>query len=227
MPGSFADHQWQRLVEAAPAIALGVAAASGNAGQSVAELEAFLRLVDQTANESEGDSILGRLAIDIRSKIASGMLGGDTEDAMAGAIHAAREAGAILGVAADEQESRVLRQWLLRVAYTVAGAVREGRVLGFGGDELSARERETMSAIADGLGAQPEGEAEAESEAEAEVESAVEEPEREERASGDPARAERQVGPDGQPIGPKNIAEGRVRGVMGGPNPSEGEGQGG
>lgn len=212
MPGSFADHQWQRLVDAAPAIARGVAAASGSAGQSEAELEAFLRMVDQTANESEGDSILGRLAIDIRSKIASGMLRGDVDDAMADGIHAARDAGAILGVHADEQESRVLRQWLLRVAYTVAGTVREGRILGFGGDELSERERETMNAIADGLGTT--GEAEAADAADADE-------------AADESEKEPEVGPDGQPIGSENIREGRVRGVMGGPNPSEGEGQGG
>jgi hypothetical protein len=35
------------------------------------------------------------------------------------------------------------------------------------------------------------------------------------------------INPDGQPIGPDNIREGRVGGVMGGPNQSQGEGQGG
>lgn len=33
--------------------------------------------------------------------------------------------------------------------------------------------------------------------------------------------------PDGQPVGPDNIREGRVRGLMGGPNQQQGEGQGG
>lgn len=36
-----------------------------------------------------------------------------------------------------------------------------------------------------------------------------------------------EVGPDGQPIGANNIAEGRVRDVMGGPNQQQGEGGGG
>jgi hypothetical protein len=34
-------------------------------------------------------------------------------------------------------------------------------------------------------------------------------------------------GPDGQPIGPDNIRDGTVKGVMGGPNQTQGEGQGG
>jgi hypothetical protein len=36
-----------------------------------------------------------------------------------------------------------------------------------------------------------------------------------------------ELGPDGQPIGPDNIREGKVRGLMGGPNQTQGEGQGG
>ena len=34
-------------------------------------------------------------------------------------------------------------------------------------------------------------------------------------------------GPDGQPIGSDNIRDGTVRGSMGGPNQTQGEGQGG
>jgi hypothetical protein len=34
-------------------------------------------------------------------------------------------------------------------------------------------------------------------------------------------------GPDGQPVGPDNIRDGTVKGVMGGPNQTQGEGQGG
>lgn len=36
-----------------------------------------------------------------------------------------------------------------------------------------------------------------------------------------------EAGPDGQPIGPDNIRDGTVRGTMGGPNQTQGEGQGG
>ena len=202
MPGNFSDHQWQRLVEAGPQIALAVAASSGSEGQSVAELDAFLRLVEETADESDGAALLGRLAADMRSKVAAGMLRGNTEDAIPDGIQAAREAGAILAVQADEQESRVLRQWLLQVAHTVAGAARDGGLLGIGGKDVSALERETMAGIANGLGASGEPD---------DAPMAEEPPE---------------IGPDGQPIGADNIRDGHVRGTMGGPNQSQGEGQG-
>lgn len=40
-------------------------------------------------------------------------------------------------------------------------------------------------------------------------------------------QADTHLGPDGQPVGPDNIREGTVRGTLGGPNPQEGQGQGG
>ena len=218
MTEAFNDHQWQRLVEAGPQIALAVAASGGSPKQSVEELDAFLRMVDQAADESDGGGVLARLAVDTRSKLASGMLRGNAHDAIPDGIHAAREAGAILAVHADEHEARALRQWLLRVAYTVASAARDGGVLGLGGREVSEVEKETMDAIADGLGATMDSDAEPDAGSDLSTVTNDE-------VSG--ASTGAGVGPDGQPIGPDNIREGRVRGTMGGPNQTQGEGQGG
>ena len=217
MPNDFSDHNWQRLVEAAPQIALAVAASSGSAKQSVTELDAFLRLVDETADAGGSDDLLGRLASDTRDKLAAGMLSGNVDDAIPDGIQAAREAGAILAVHSSEDDARILRQWLLQVAHTVAAATRDGGLLGIGGQDLSDRERDTMADIADGLGA----EAGAPDNQELPDEQATEEL----PTSADTPLGE--TGPDGQPIGPDNIREGRVRGVMGGPNQQQGEGQGG
>jgi hypothetical protein len=211
----FSDHGWQRLVEAGPQIALAVAASSGSAKQSVAELDAFLRLVDETADESGTESVLGQLAADTRSKLASGMFSGNSGDAVPDGIQAAREAGAILAVHSNEDESRHVRQWLLQVAHTVAGAARDGGILGIGGQDVSDTERDTMAEISDALGGTTASDQELQDEAATE----------ELPTSGDTAQGE--TGPDGQPIGSDNIREGRVRGVMGGPNQQQGEGQGG
>ena len=219
MPGDFSDNQWQRLVEAGPQIALAVAASSGSAKQSVTELGAFLRLVDETADDAGTDSLLARLAADIRAKLASGMFGA-SDDAIHDGIQAAREAGAILAVQSDEQEARILRQWLLQVAHTVAAAAREGGLLGIGGQQLSQTERDTMAEISDGLGAGAGA-------AEENPNELPDEEATEELPADASASASGETGPDGQPIGRDNIREGRVRGVMGGPNQQQGEGQGG
>ena len=159
MPGDFTDHQWQRLVDAGPQIALAVAASAGSAGQSEAELGAFLRLVDETADSDTG-TLLGQLAAASRDKVASGLLTGNSDDAIPDGINAAREAGAILAVVADEEDARSIRQWLLQVAHTTAAAAREGGVLGIGGTEVSDDERDTMAGIADGLGGSAEADVE-------------------------------------------------------------------
>lgn len=153
MPGEFTENQWQRLAEAGPQIARAVAASSGKSGQSETELDAFLRLVDETADESDSAGLLGKLAAATRDKVATGMLTENPDEAIPNGIQAAREAGAILNVVADEQQARAIRQWLLQVAHTVASAVHEGGVLGIGGKQISDVERETMAEIADGLGA--------------------------------------------------------------------------
>jgi hypothetical protein len=191
-------------VDAGPQIALAVAASSGSSGQSEAELGAFLRIVDETADDSDNASTLGQLAAAARDKVASGMLTGNATDAIPDGIQAAREAGAILAVAADEADARAVRQWLLQVAHVTAAAARDGGVLGIGGAEISDSERDTMAEIADALG----GSAEPDN-------------------TQEPEAAEPEIGPDGQPIGEDNIRDGTVRGTMGGPNQSQGEGQGG
>ena len=225
MPGNFTDHQWQRLVEAGPQIALAVAASAGSAGQSETELGAFLRLVDEAADGSEHAPLLGQLAAASRDKVASGMLTGNADDAIPDGIQAAREAGAILAVAADEADARSIRQWLLQVAHVTAAAAREGGVLGIGGKDVSDRERETMASVADGLGGAATADTADMGEMPAGESGDVSNGEPAGDASEQPVETE--VGPDGQPIGDDNIRDGTVRGSMGGPNQQQGEGQGG
>ena len=215
MAGSFNDNQWQRLVEAAPLIALSVAASAGSARQSVAELDAFLRLVDETADQAGEGRTLGLLGRDVRARLASGAVEPDPEDAIPDGIQAAREAGAVLAVHHDEQEAREIRQWLMRVAHDVASAAREGGVLGIGSRQMSEMESQTMNEIADGLGASIEPDAEAQPDLDAS--------DTEQQG----AETEPDVGPDGQAIGPDNIREGNVRGTMAPPGAQEGQGQGG
>lgn len=209
---TFTDQQWQQLVEAAPSIARAVSAASGSTAQSELELDAFLRLLEQTRNDTAGQGLLGTLTADLHARLSAGAMSLAMEDIVADGIHAARQAGALLAVEPDEQEARSVRYWLLAVARTVAGAARDGGIMGLGGQEMSRSERDTIAAISDALGFGEQADYRQET---------AEEPEASEPA------ADAELGPDGQPIGPDNIREGKVRGSLGGPNQAEGEGQGG
>ncbi|HUG47523.1 MAG TPA: hypothetical protein VMP67_03825 [Candidatus Limnocylindria bacterium] len=214
---TYTDQQWQQLVEAAPAIARGVAATSGSAGQTEQELEAFLRLLEET--RADGQGLLGSLVADIHSRLSSGTLALAADDVVADGIHAARTAGALLAVEPDEQQSRAVRYWLMEVARTVAGAARSGGILGLGGQDVDRAERDTLAAISDGLG-MTEG---TDMQREASEEEATEPAAGSQRTTGE----EPEMGPDGEPIGADNIRDGTVGGVMGGPHRQGGEGQGG
>jgi len=148
---NYTEQQWADLTAAAPAIAMAVAAASGSAGQTGTELDAFLRLVQDTAAQQERTTLLGRLASDVSGQLAGG-IGPPGEDVIADGIHAARRAGALLTVHPDEREARAARQWLLEVARTVASAAREGGVFGIGATEVSRAEQETLTSIAEAVG---------------------------------------------------------------------------
>lgn len=232
----FTDQQWQQLVEAAPAIARGVAAASGSAAATEHELEAFLRLLETTRDETASATLLGALAADVHARISSGTVALAEDDVMADSIHQARQAGAVLALERDEQEARAVRYWLLEVARTVAHAGREGGLLGIGGQEVSRPEREMIAAIADALGMSGEPDTPAAEAPDAgffQAESGVPGGGVASSGSAGTAAAGRSAGadptalaPDGQPIGADNIREGTVGGIMGGPNQSEGQGQG-
>jgi hypothetical protein len=224
---SFTDQQWQQLVEAAPSIARAVAAASGSLAQTEFELEAFLRLLEQTRNETAGQGLLGSLTADIHARLSSGSLTLAADDVVADGIHAARRAGALLAVEPEEHEARAVRYWLLEVARTVAGATRNGGIMGLGGQDMSRSERDTLAAISDGLGLAEQVDIRQQVPGEGQ---AVDEPEMESSLEAGPDSDDEgdiELGPDGQPIGPDNIRAGKVRGVMGGPHQAEGEGQGG
>lgn len=146
------DPQRQQLLEAAPAIARAVAAAGGSGARTETELDAFIGLVDRTAHETSGDTLLGDLVGRLHSALSAGTVGPVGEDVISDGIHAARQAGAILAVLPDEAGAREVRLWLLQVANTVAAAAREGGLFGIGSEDVSRPERDTVGAIADALG---------------------------------------------------------------------------
>lgn len=230
---TFTEQQWQQLVEAAPAVARAVSAAAGSRGKTELELEAFLRLLEETRNDTDGHGLLGELTADIHSRLSTGTLGLQVDDVVADGIHAARQAGALLGIEDDEHDARAVRYWLMEVARTVASASREGGILGIGGRDVSAPEQETMAAIADALGMTEGPDMQRPpSEEEAPDPGAAERPTMDDLQPTDeqPGREPKEPierAPDGQPVGADNIRDGTVGGVMGGPNRQQGQGQGG
>ena len=150
----FSDEHWAAIVRAGPAIARAVSRSGGSNGQSESELDAFLGYVSDGTVEHERQSLLGDLVWDVNAWLATSSepVG---EDAYMEGLEAARRAGAILSVAADPADAIAIRAWLLEPARRVAAAARDGGVLGIGGADVTAWERDTIAAVADALGGGP------------------------------------------------------------------------
>ncbi len=149
---------WAALVDAAPAIARGVAASAGSTDESEQELDAFVQYLSDSSIDLDGAGILDRLVADIAGRLAAGVPPVEGDVYMEG-LEQARRAGAILAVELDPAEATAVRAWYLAAAARVAEAAREGGVLGIGATDVSTWERETLQAIADALGSEAPGNA--------------------------------------------------------------------
>ena len=151
----YTEQQWQELTDAAPSIARGVAWISGPPSESEAELDAFVKFVeDSFIHLPQGnESLLTRLVLAVHGKLEAGadMPAGD---AMTDGLQAARKASALLELYPDVAQAREAREWLLDVGRRVAGAKKEGGILGIGGDQVSSPEQDTLMYLADALGFQ-------------------------------------------------------------------------
>jgi hypothetical protein len=150
----YTEQQWADLTDAAPAIARAVASVSGSAAQSETELDAFLSLLQESADGRGGEgetNLLTRLVSDVQGRLAGGIQTPDT-DAMTDGLQAARRAGALLEIYPDAGQAREVRLWLLDVARRVASSARDGGVLGIGGQQISTAENDTLMSISDALG---------------------------------------------------------------------------
>ena len=150
-PEELSQDNWEALLDAGPAIALAVAAASGSGRQSEDELGAFVETVSTGALEADQETLAGRLITDLPGRLAGGWRP-DKADPLMDGLQAARRAGAILAVATEPHEADAIRGWLLESARTVAASAREGGVLGIGAEDVSENETETLRSIADALG---------------------------------------------------------------------------
>lgn len=68
------------------------------------------------------------------------------------ALEDCRVAARLVDERCSEAEAQVYRQWTISVARSVAEAAKEGSVLGFGGERISAPERELLQRIDATLG---------------------------------------------------------------------------
>jgi hypothetical protein len=146
---AFTEGQWDVLTSAGAAIARSVAVVAGPASDSDDELDAYVRFLHE--DDRPGGVLVTAIAEATRGRLAAGNRPSDSDPFMAG-LAAARQAGAILSIVTTAADAAEVRGWYLRGGEVVAGASREGGVLGLGGARVGDAERQTLTQLEEALG---------------------------------------------------------------------------
>ncbi len=158
----FTPEQWRKLLEAplVAGFAVGAADPGGPLGALLESMASARALTDARADAGACPLVAavaadlftaeGRIAArdGVRRRIEAAAL----EEITSGALARLREVARLL----DEQardDSKPFKNWLCQIAGQVAEAASEGGFLRFGGEQVSASEREALTQIADALGA--------------------------------------------------------------------------
>lgn len=167
----FTDDQWF-LLGAMPGMigaAMSNAAPSGIIG-TVKEMSAAMRanvqgkqdfpdselineLMQKAANWDEAKEKLSDYRERAKERITTANIK-SREDLQAMALEDCKAAIALVDDQCSDPEASAYRQWTLNVARAVAEAAKEGSILGFGGERVSAQERKLLNELETVLGIQ-------------------------------------------------------------------------
>jgi hypothetical protein len=100
------------------------------------------------------DLIQGRLKEGDRSEVerfSNQYRSMNPEQLIAAVVLKCEQVAALLDERAEPQEAEQFKAWTLSVGERVAGAAKEGGTLGFGGERISAGERDVLSRVQSAL----------------------------------------------------------------------------
>lgn len=147
----FTGEEWQTIVKAAPMAGLAVTLASPNGPFGVMkEMFAVGLAIADTLHKGSDNELVTALIEDLKARGTkpdrpSGME--SPEKARAACMQALQELDALLLRKSTPNEALAFKQWLHGIAHSVAEASNEGGFLGFGGEKVSAAERDALAAI--------------------------------------------------------------------------------
>jgi len=157
----FAPVEWKKLIQAPLLAGFAVSAAdpSGFIG-TLQEAFASARSLAE-AKTSGGGDLVGQVVdelltsggrADAREGVRSVVQGAQLPEMKTRALAALKETAAILDAKAPG-DARAFKEWLAKIARTVAESGTEGGFMGFGGIKVSEVEKATLSEISRALGA--------------------------------------------------------------------------
>ena len=147
----YTAEEWQTIVKAAPMAGLAVTLASPNGPFGVMkEMFAVGMAIADTLQKGSSNELVSSLIDDLKARATkperpTGM--DSPEKARAACMQALQELDALLLRKSTPNEALGFKQWLHGIANSVAEASNEGGFMGFGGEKVSAAEREALAAI--------------------------------------------------------------------------------
>ncbi|WP_330082510.1 hypothetical protein [Methylocystis iwaonis] len=159
---SFTAEQWDRIIQAPLLAGFAISAADPN-GFIGALKEGMASAEALSAAKTDGgaDELIQSVVDDLftpegrtsaREGVRKIIQGAGLDDIKIRALEELRSTAKILDATAP-LEARPFKNWLSHIARLVAEASAEGGFLGFGGEQVSASERATLTEIASALGA--------------------------------------------------------------------------
>ena len=155
----YSADEWQTLVRAAPMAGLAVTLASPNGPFGVMkEMFAVGMAIADTLQKGSDNTLVKALIDDLKARATTPQKpeGMDSpEKARAAAMQALQQVHELLARKSTPEEAQGFKAWLHGIATRVAEASNEGGFLGFGGEKVSAAEREALASIGQTLGLTP------------------------------------------------------------------------
>ena len=153
---NFTEEEWNSLLKAPMLVSYAVAgsAPSGREG-FIQEMSATADAIIDEAQGATEDSLLGAVVADIVAN-AQGEHRGQTEklsttEAQERALENCRAVARLLQAKASPEDAAAYKRWVVRVAYRVASAAKEGGFLGFGGEQVSGSEVAIINEIGEAI----------------------------------------------------------------------------
>jgi hypothetical protein len=153
---NFTPEEWNILLRTPMLVSYAVAGSAPSKEEDFTrEMSAVADAVIEGGQKTGQDSLLAAVVADIIAN-AQDEKRGQTEklsvgDAQGRTYESCRAAAALLRAKASPEEAQEYKNWVVRVAHSVASAAKEGGFLGFGGAQVSGGEIESINKIGEAL----------------------------------------------------------------------------
>jgi hypothetical protein len=148
----FTPEEWKIIVAAAPMVGLAVTCASPNGPWGVMkEMLSMGMAMAEMLQKGSSNSLIAELAADLKARQTKpeppqGLK--DPEQCKESALSHVRAVNELVNRKVNAEEADEFKKWLLAIGRRVAEASNEGGIFGFGGEQVSAAEKNVLRQIA-------------------------------------------------------------------------------